>query len=203
LLSQNHLHPSLGSMNAGRRRQQELRSEIRWIGRSASPGRTEARYSRTGIFNLRQLSTIERIAAIFGPACALPIWIQFRRPRATGRIEFSARLLLNSNFGYSRKRVSLFQRVSVQLQALASAPSKQCRGAGDFDLLLDHTQLRSRLLADAEHGGPIQTRLTLAPAHSSDVRRCAHQNRAALRSAVRPAIQRPARKSVAAPPAVS
>ena len=79
-------------MNAGRRRQQELRSEIRWIGRSASPGRTEARYSRTGIFNLRQLSTIERIAAIFGPACALPIWIQFRRPRATGGIEFSAEL---------------------------------------------------------------------------------------------------------------
>jgi hypothetical protein len=65
------------------------------MGRSASPER---------IFIRRQLSTTDRIAAIFGPACALPIWIQFRRPRATGRIEFSARLLLNSSSGYSRNR---------------------------------------------------------------------------------------------------
>jgi hypothetical protein len=32
-----------------------------------------ASYSRTGIFGLRQLSTAERIAAIFGPACLLPM----------------------------------------------------------------------------------------------------------------------------------
>ena len=35
------------------------------------------------------------------------------RPRATGRIEFSARLLLNSSSGCSRKRVSFCHRVSV------------------------------------------------------------------------------------------
>jgi len=57
-------------------------------------------------FNRRQLSTTDRIAAIFGPTSGLPTWIQFLRPRATGRIEFSARLLLNSNSGYSKKQVS-------------------------------------------------------------------------------------------------
>src|SRR5207249_12244327 len=37
----------------------------------------------------RQDSTTERIAATFGPACALPTCNQFLRPGATGRIEFS------------------------------------------------------------------------------------------------------------------
>ena len=41
-------------------------------------------------------STTERIAATFGPAFALPTCSQFFRPSATGRIEFSARLLDNS-----------------------------------------------------------------------------------------------------------
>src|SRR5208337_4432739 len=40
-----------------------------------------------GSLSRRQLSTTERIAAILGPACELPMWIQFFRPRATGRIE--------------------------------------------------------------------------------------------------------------------
>jgi hypothetical protein len=39
------------------------------------------------------------MAAIFGPACALPTWIQFRLPTAMGRMEFSARLLDNSSSG--------------------------------------------------------------------------------------------------------
>src|SRR5260370_19107361 len=78
----------------------------RWTGRSASPGRIAARYLRTESFSRRQLSTTERIAATLGPACGLPTWIQFFRPRATGRIEFSATLLLSSSSGYSRKRVS-------------------------------------------------------------------------------------------------
>jgi hypothetical protein len=47
--------------------------------------------------------------------------IQFFRPRATGRIEFSARLLLNSSSGYSRNRVSFFQSVSAYWHALLSA----------------------------------------------------------------------------------
>ena len=32
------------------------------------------------------------MAATFGPACALPTWIQFLRPTTTGRIEFSVGL---------------------------------------------------------------------------------------------------------------
>src|ERR1022692_2775805 len=97
-----------------------VRSARRWIGRLASPGRSADKYSRTGSFNLRQLSTTEIIAATFGPACGLPMWIQFFRPRATGRMEFSARLLLSSSSGYSRKRASFFQSVSAYWQALLS-----------------------------------------------------------------------------------
>jgi hypothetical protein len=59
----------------------------RQIGRSASPGRIVAKKSRSGSFNLRQLSTTERIAATLGPACGFPMCIQFLRPNATGRIE--------------------------------------------------------------------------------------------------------------------
>jgi hypothetical protein len=40
-------------------------------------------------FNLRPLSTTERIAATLGPARGLRMCIQFFRPRAMGRIEFS------------------------------------------------------------------------------------------------------------------
>ena len=46
---------------------------------SAKPGRTPARYSRIGTFSRRQLSTMDRMAATFGPACRLPTWIQFFR----------------------------------------------------------------------------------------------------------------------------
>ena len=46
---------------------------------SAKPGRTPARYSRIGTFSRRQLSTMDRMAATFGPACWLPTWIQFLR----------------------------------------------------------------------------------------------------------------------------
>ncbi len=47
--------------------------------------------------------------------------IQFFRPRATGRIEFSARLVLSSSSGYSRNRVSFLHSVSEYWQALLSA----------------------------------------------------------------------------------
>ena len=56
------------------------KSSHRYIGEA---GQNAHRYSRTGIFNRWQLSTTERIAAIFGPACELPIWIQFFRPSAS------------------------------------------------------------------------------------------------------------------------
>ncbi len=42
---------------------------------------------------------MERMAAMRGPACWLPKWIQFLRPKATGRIAFSAALVLNSKIG--------------------------------------------------------------------------------------------------------
>ena len=38
---------------------------------SARPGRTSARYWRMGTFSLRQLSTMLKMAAIFGPASLL------------------------------------------------------------------------------------------------------------------------------------
>src|SRR5580693_3650470 len=46
---------------------------------------------------------------------------QFFRPRATGRMEFSARLVLSSNSGHSKKRVSFFHSASAYWQALLSA----------------------------------------------------------------------------------
>ena len=98
-----------------------VRPASRWIEVSASPGKTAARYSRIGIPIRRQLSTTDKMAATFGPACRLPTWIQFFRPSATGRIEFSARLLLSSSSGCSRKRVSRGHRVSVYFAALPSA----------------------------------------------------------------------------------
>jgi hypothetical protein len=64
-------------------------------------------------FRRRQVSTIEIMAATLGPASLLPRWIQFFLPRATGRIAFSARLLESSNSGYSKKRLSRLQSVSV------------------------------------------------------------------------------------------
>jgi hypothetical protein len=46
-----------------------------------------------GIFKRRQVSTMERIAAMRGPAARLPKWIQFLRANATGRMAFSAALV--------------------------------------------------------------------------------------------------------------
>ena len=46
---------------------------------SAMPGKTPARYPRVGIFSRRQVSTMEAMAATFGPASLLPTWIQFFR----------------------------------------------------------------------------------------------------------------------------
>jgi len=47
--------------------------------------------------------------------------IQFLRPRVPGRIEFSARLLLNFSSGYSKNRVGFLQIVSAYWHALRSA----------------------------------------------------------------------------------
>src|SRR5450432_2103029 len=65
------------------------------------------------IFSRRQVSTTESTAATFWPACSLPTLIQFFRPSTTGRIEFSAQLLLNSSSGCSRNRVSFSHSESV------------------------------------------------------------------------------------------
>jgi hypothetical protein len=74
-------------------------SLTRLVGKFSKPGSTALRYLRTGIFSLRQVSTIEMMAATRGPACSLPTWIQFLRPNTTGRIEFSVTLLLSSSSG--------------------------------------------------------------------------------------------------------
>jgi len=47
----------------------------------------------------RQVSTTERMAAIRGPASALPRWIQFFRPSASGRIEVLCPVIAELEFG--------------------------------------------------------------------------------------------------------
>jgi len=64
-----------------------------------NPGSTSSKYSRTGTRSLRQDSSTLKIAATFGPATGLPTWIQFFRPSAIPRIEFSARFVLSSSSG--------------------------------------------------------------------------------------------------------
>src|SRR5260370_10901530 len=123
----------------------------RWMGVSARPGRTAAKYSRTGMFIRRQVSTTERMAATLGPACSLPMWIQFLRPSATGRMEFSARLLLSSSSGYSRNRVSFLQSVSAYWQALLSALEGNATDCA-ASILLRTSSRRGWLFPDAEHG---------------------------------------------------
>jgi hypothetical protein len=61
----------------------------------------------------RQLSTTEKMAAIFGPASLLPRCSQFFLPIAIGLIEFSARFVLSSSSGCLRNTVSLLQNDSV------------------------------------------------------------------------------------------
>ena len=52
--------------------------------RRARPGSTATRYSFTGTPSRRQDSITDKIAATFGPDCALPTCSQFLRPKATG-----------------------------------------------------------------------------------------------------------------------
>ena len=84
------------------------------MGVSVRPGRTAAKYSRTGMFLRRQVSTTERMAATLGPACWLPMWIQFfatERHRAHGIFgeivaEFEFRVFQEEReFGPKRQRV--------------------------------------------------------------------------------------------------
>ena len=66
-----------------------------------------------GMLSRRQLSTPEKMAAIFGPASLLPRCSRFFLPIAIGLIEFSARFVLGSSSGYLRNTVSLLQNDSV------------------------------------------------------------------------------------------
>ena len=80
-----------------------MRAGKRFNGVSARPGSTADRWSRAEILIRRQVSITDMMAVTFGPACGLPIWIQFFLPKTIGRIEFSARLVISSNSGYSRR----------------------------------------------------------------------------------------------------
>src|SRR4029453_10781522 len=97
--------------------------------RRSNPGSTPARYSFTGAPIRRHDSTTERIAATFGPAFTLPTCSQFFRPSATGRMEFSARLLDSSTSSYSRQRTSLGHLLGVYAPALPNA----LLGSASFD----------------------------------------------------------------------
>jgi len=98
-------------------------------------------------------STTERIAATFGPACGLPMYNQFFRPRATGRIEFSARLLLKLQFEYSRNRVSFFHSASTYWQALLSALEGKAADCA-ASILLRISREEVWLFPDAGYGAP-------------------------------------------------
>jgi hypothetical protein len=78
-----------------------------------------------GIFNRRQVSTIERIAAMRGPASWLPKWIQFLRPNATGRMAFSAALVLNSRIGCIRLTKHAAD-IALARDELATSPGACC-----------------------------------------------------------------------------
>src|SRR5690242_18301171 len=100
------LHERDGVLSPSRLRQRfQIRADAQRLGvnsaiteslRPSRPGKIASRYSLLGTPSRRQDSTMERIAATFGPAWALPTCSQFLRPKATGRIEFSARLLDSS-----------------------------------------------------------------------------------------------------------
>jgi hypothetical protein len=59
-----------------------------------------------------------------------PTWIQFLRPIEMGRMEFSARLLDNSNSGHSRNRVSLVHSASLSWAALPAALLGKTQSSG-------------------------------------------------------------------------
>jgi hypothetical protein len=73
-----------------------VRSATALLVRLAMPGKISNKYSVNGAPIRRHDSTTERIAATLGPDCTLPTCSQFLRPSASGRIEFSARLLDSS-----------------------------------------------------------------------------------------------------------
>src|SRR5208283_4361395 len=74
-----------------------VNSATRVMGQSPSLGRTSLRYWRKLMSRRRQVSTIEAMAATFGPACSLPICSQFLRPSTSGRSAPSHQLLSASS----------------------------------------------------------------------------------------------------------
>ena len=56
------------------------------IERLSRPGSTSSRYCRMGTPSRRQLSTIEKMAATFGPAFSLPIWLHIGSKEAGPKI---------------------------------------------------------------------------------------------------------------------
>ena len=69
---QPHLDTAGGSYRCRAAHAGGVSSASRWMFTSAMPGSTPARYSRIGIFSRLQVSTMDMIAATFGPACLLP-----------------------------------------------------------------------------------------------------------------------------------
>ena len=92
------------------------------------------------------------------PACGLPLWIQFFRPSATGRMEFSAKLVLSSNSGCSKKRVSFFLRARRVL-AIQTLHVGQVRWSDAYD--------QQRSIADKAKVRQIKSRSTDRPNRDS------------------------------------
>ena len=88
------------------------------------------------------------MAATFGPACALPTWIQFLRPTAIGRMEFSARLLLSSNYFHRNQRAAACSRpmgfpilLQITLESIRWIVALFCRCTGKHTGLADGAAL--------------------------------------------------------------
>jgi hypothetical protein len=97
---------------------------------SAKPGRMSARYSRTRIFSRRQLSTTDRIAATFGPACWLPTWIQFFRLSKQGSPQECVEVLIGGDLKASSS-AGLLGVVAPRPRESTTPPTAGQNGSGE------------------------------------------------------------------------
>src|SRR6266446_4455389 len=93
-----HCTPVAWFMDAGRPTQQKGLGGT-GSGDRQGPGESGKSNRAPGLAARGSFPRLKKIAATFGPANGLPMCIQFFRPSATGRMEFSARIVLSSNSG--------------------------------------------------------------------------------------------------------
>jgi hypothetical protein len=97
--------------------------------------------------------------------------ILFFRPRATRRIELSAKFVRSSNSGYSKKQGSCWHSASAFLAGLAECARRQCtalpRSCSEHHRD-EHHREEAWLFPDAEHGGTVVSTLRQTSASTAD-----------------------------------